>query len=159
MLVVNDLHVTSFYHTPDSLVVYGDTSFAVRYEFRLDRMLLHLRGGGTITMSSQPLTARPIFGGTIATWGRWVANLSNGTRLLLQILRGGNTARWRPLTGGSWTQGEWNRDARTITFTWRPDSSTWVGSYDATGHQIIFEETAPGTGVAIFRRAFFRNEA
>lgn len=154
MLVVNDVFVTSFFATRDSLVAYGDTSFAVAYEFRLDRMLIHTVDGTTITMSTQPLAARPIFGGRLGEWGSWIATLGTGRRILLQINRAGSLARWRPVSGGRWRSGEWDREARTITFTWLPDSTVWRGSYDAAGHQIIFEETEPGTGVAIFRRMF-----
>ncbi len=154
MVVVNDVFVSSFISTRDSLVVFGDTSFAVSYEFRLDRMLIHNADGSTMTMSTQPLSARPIFGGRIGQWASWYARLGNGRGISLEINRSGDRARWRPAAGGSWRQGEWDRDARTIVFTWLPDSTEWRGSYDAAGHQIIFEEIETGSGVAIFRRAY-----
>lgn len=154
MLVVNDRHVTDFWYTGDSLVVFGDTTFTVRYEFRYDKMLIHTADGTTVTMSHQPISARPIHGGQLGTWGSWVASTADGASLLLEMTRSGGRARWRHIPGGSWTVGEWEKDARTIRFEWEPDSTTWVAQYDAVGHQLIFEQTEPGTSVTIFRRYY-----
>jgi hypothetical protein len=152
MLVVNDIYVSDFWYTPDSLVVFGDTTFTVRYEFRYDKMLIHTADGTTITMTPQSIAARPIFGGNAIEWGSWTATTNLGDNLLLQLRRASSQARWRTLPNGSWVVGDWDRQARNITFTWQPDSTTWIGQYDASGHQIIFEQTEPGTSVTIFRR-------
>ena len=65
MLVVNDVRVADFYTTRDSIVVFGDTSFAVHYQFALDRLLLRTKEGNVITMASQGPLARPL-------WGHWL---------------------------------------------------------------------------------------
>jgi len=152
MLIVNDVYVSDFWYTPDSLVVFGDTTFTVRYEFRYDKMLIHTVDGTTITMTPQSIAARPIFGGSVGEWGSWIATTNDGTRMELQLRRASSQARWRALPSGTWVSGDWDRQARNITFTWQPDSTTWIGQYDASGHQLIFEQTEPGTSVTIFRR-------
>ena len=40
MLVVDDIHVLGFAFTWDSIIAYGDTSFAVSYRFSYDRLLI-----------------------------------------------------------------------------------------------------------------------
>lgn len=153
MLVVNDEHALDFWFTWDSLVAWGDTSFAVRYRFSYDRLLITTESGTLFTMAPQTTLARPLDAPTRAGQpGLWVASSAEGD-IELQLWRGG-TARWRRVGGGSWQSGEWSRDARQIELIWAPespDSSTWRGQYDAP-RAIIFEETYPGSGITIFRR-------
>lgn len=153
MLVVNDEHALDFWFTWDSLVAWGDTSFAVRYRFSYDRLLITTESGTLFTMAPQTILARPLDAPTRAGQpGLWVAGTAQGN-IELQLWRGG-TARWRQVGGGSWQSGEWSRDAREIELIWAPetpDSSVWRGQYDAP-RAIIFEETYPGSGITIFRR-------
>ncbi len=159
--------------TPNTLVVYGDsvfmrvlatafdrnregedfsgrTSFEMRYRFSLERLLVEA-DGVTITMSPQSVLARRIE-------ANWIADLPDGTQMLLQLFRSGS-ARYRVAPGGSWVGGDWERNAREITFDWNrdsvetPDSTLiWNGLYDARGDQIVLENAGEGTGTTIFRR-------
>jgi hypothetical protein len=150
MLVVNDVRVTSFYTTRDSIVVVGDTSFAVHYRFALDRLLLRTEEGNVITMSHQGPLARPL-------WGRWLGEPSrmSGQRIELRLF-GTGTAWWRQIPGGEVTEGEWDRFSRIITFTWLPDSTVWTGLYDPMANQLVFEETIPEGGVTVLHRFYRR---
>ena len=168
LLVVNDYWVLGFWYGPDSLIAYGDTSFAVRYRFSYDKLLIENAEGNTVTMSPQPTLARPVFGGR-GTWATWIARADSG-QLELQITRIGKRARWRRVPGGRWVEGTWRQLGRTFTFEWDstgaltppveglPADSThqWSGLYDARAHQFIFEHTEPGTRVAIFRHRLRR---
>lgn len=157
LLVVNDVHALDFWHSRDSLIAFGDTSFAIRYRFSYDKLLIQNVEGNTVTMSPQPIEARPIYAGVGFGWGTWTATLNDGTRMVMQLRRIGNAARYRVVSGGRWHEGEWQREARRFTFTWdpeTPDSTLWFGTFDALGHQFVFEETLEGSGVAIFRRTF-----
>ncbi len=156
MLVVNDVHALGFWHNRDSLVAYGDTSFAIRYRFSYDKMLIENIEGNTVTMSPQPIEARPIYSGLGFGWGTWRSTLGDGTPVTMQMRRIGNAARYR-VSPGQWQEGEWRREARRFTFTWNagtPDSTLWYGTFDARGHQFVFEETVEGSGVTIFRRTY-----
>lgn len=143
MLVVNDQHALDFRATRDSLTAWGDTSFVVEYRFVRDKMLILNAEGNWVTMSPQQRLARPFH-------GRWMSDFPDGSRVLLVVYRGG-VAQWRHVPGGSWTRGEWIRDARSLTFTWLPDSVEWVGVYDAP-EAIIVEDTTNIKGLAIFNR-------
>ena len=170
MLVVNDVHVMDFWYGPDSVIAYNaDTSFAIRYRFSYDKMLIETSEGRTVTMSLQPIQARPVFGGRGWDWGTWAARTGDD-RIWLELTRIGSRARWRK-NFGPWTEGTWRRTGRTFEFTWNggeepePPGATadvdssliWIGQFDAEGHQFIFDETEPGSGLAIFRRVFRRN--
>jgi hypothetical protein len=134
MLVVNDEYLTGYRLTDRTLTVFGDTSFTVDYWFALDRMMIETEDDVLITMAEQDLLARPMF-------GRWIGSgFSTGQRVELYLGRGG-TARWRKVPGGAWTDGEWDRSSRTITFTWLPDSTTWIAQYDPLGSALLFEES------------------
>ena len=155
MLVVNDVRVTSFYTTRDSVVVLGDTSFAVHYRFALDRLLLRTEEGNVITMSRQGPLARPL-------WGRWLGEPSrmSGQQIELRLF-GNGTAWWRRIPGGEVIEGEWDRFSRIITFTWLPDSAVsdstvWTGLYDPMANQLVFEETIPEGGVTVLHRFYRR---
>jgi hypothetical protein len=143
MLVVNDRYPLSFTYTRDSLRAYGDTSLAVQYFFSLGRMMIRNADGTWVTMSPQDLLARPMH-------GTWYSDLGDGRRMIIYVQRGG-PARWRMVPGGSWTVGEWERQARSLTFTWEPDSIVWQGYYDAP-RALILEEDASPSGLSIFRR-------
>ncbi len=146
MLVVNDRHPLAFRATADSLVAWGDTSFAVAYWFALDRLLLATREGAVVTMSKQALLARPLE-------GRWWGSVAgDDTVVELEMLRGG-IARWRR-AGAGWYAGEWDRATRDITFTWLPDSTTWSARYDPAGNALLFGALAEGGGPVILRRRF-----
>ncbi|KPJ88875.1 MAG: hypothetical protein AMS18_13045 [Gemmatimonas sp. SG8_17] len=150
MLVVNDVRVADFYTTRDSIVVFGDTSFAVHYRFALDRLLLRTEEGNVITMASQGPLARPL-------WGHWLGEASrvSGRQIELRLF-GNGTAWWRWLPGGQRTDGEWDRFSRIISFTWLPDSTTWTGLYDPMVNQLVFEETEAGSGVTVLHRFYRR---
>ena len=155
MLVVSDRLVTSFYTTRDSIVVLGDTSFAVHYRFALDRLLLRTEEGNVITMAKQGPLARPL-------WGRWLGEPSRtpGQQIELRLF-GNGTAWWRQLPGGQVIEGEWDRFSRIITFTWlpdstEPDSTIWTGLYDPMANQLVFEETIPESGVTVLHRFYRR---
>jgi len=141
LLVVDDTLVLGFRTTRDSLIAYGDTSFAVSYWFVRDRLLIQTVEGDIVTMAPQDLLARPLS-------GEW-----RGTRILLRMLRGGD-ALWRDLSGGRWTYGEWDRRTRTITFTWLPDSTVWTAQYDPPAAALLFQEIRPGAGPVILHRAY-----
>jgi len=140
MLVVDDTLVLGFRATRDSLIAYGDTSFAVSYWFVRDRLLVQTVEGEIVTMAPQDLMARPLS-------GEW-----RGTGIQLRMDRGGG-ARWRQVTGGPWTWGEWDRRTRTITFTWLPDSTIWTAQYDPPAAALLFQEIPPDGGPVILHRA------
>jgi hypothetical protein len=160
MLVVNDRLVTSFYTTPDSVVVLGDTSFAVHYRFALDRLLLRTEEGNVITMAKQGPLARPL-------WGRWLGEPSRmpGEQIELRLF-GNGTAWWRTASGGGVVHGEWDRFSRIITFTWLrdttiadsavTDSTVWTALYDPMVNRLVFEATLPESGVTVLHRFFRR---
>ena len=148
MVVVNDAYPASYHVTYDSLVVYGDTSFAVSYWFSLDRLLLRTMDGKVVTMSRQDELARPIQG----LWQGSPVGKPEHT-VVLRMERGG-IARRRSLPAGTWVEGEWNRRSRTIRFTWMPDSLTWVASYDAGGQALLFNETDETTGTLVLRKVW-----
>ena len=157
MVVVNDRLVSDYYATPDSIVVFGDTTFSAHYRFALDRMILRTDSGNVITMSAQGPLARPLGGNWFGTPARLRDSL-----IELQMNASG-AAYWRTLPRGGWTEGEWDRFSREITFTWlpdsaagRPDSTSWVGIYDPERSQLLFDETLPESGVTILRRFFRR---
>jgi hypothetical protein len=158
LLVVNDIHPLSFRFSWDSIVAYGDTSFAVSYRFSYDRLIVTTVEGTVFTMSPQDPLARPL--GAPSGSPRpfeWIGQNDSGT-VEVQMRRGG-WARFRVAPGGSWTAGHWDRQSRDITFTWpipppdgsAADSTRWLGVYDAP-RALIFEETIPGAGITIFRR-------
>jgi len=156
LLVVNDIHAVDFVFTWDSIIAYGDTSFAVSYRFSYDRLLITTESGTVFTMAPQDIMARPISapgGSRMPT--RWISETSLGT-VEVQMREGG-WARWRLTPGGSWQSGEWSRSARDVEFTWVsrdgevPDTTLWIGVYDAPD-AMIFEETVPESGITIFRR-------
>jgi hypothetical protein len=150
MLVVNDARVVDYYTSRDSLVAYGDTAFAVNYWFALGRLLLRTEEGSVVTMSEQNALARPIT-------GRWIGSPSGRSDREVQVnMSRDGTARWRWVPGGGWTEGEWDRVSRNLTFTWMPDSTTWTGQYEPVGNAILFEQTFPGWGFLILRRLFRR---
>lgn len=146
MLVVNDEHVLDYRLTYDSLVAFGDTSIVGRYRIVMQRLLLETPSG-LITMAEQSALARPLT-------GRWRGPLGtdDGAEVDLIIYADG-TARWRRRSRGAWTQGEWDRDMRVITFTWS-DESDWRGQYDPVGNAILFEHTVPEAGTTILRKVF-----
>jgi hypothetical protein len=156
MVVVNDRQVGTFTFTSDSVVVVGDTSFAVHYRFAMDprletwRLLLRTEEGNVLTMSHQGPMARPL-------WGNWLGTLGRmpDSGIELRMNRPGQ-AWWRSSAGGAWTEGEWDRFHRMLTFTWLPDSTMWQGIYDPAAGQILFDETVPESGVTILRRFFRR---
>lgn len=148
MLVLNDGYALSYRVTRDSLVAYGDTSFAVSYWFALDRLLLQTVDGAVITLAPQLELARPID-------GRWIGTPTGADGPLeLRMTRSG-TARWHHLPDGPWVNGEWDRMMRIITFTWLPDSTIWTAQYDPGGAALLFGETPPDGGPLILRR-FYR---
>lgn len=146
MLVVNDRWALEFRLTDDSLVAFGDTIIMGRYQMVLNRLLFQTPEG-LVTMAPQSFLARPLD-------GRWQGALGtpDGTQLELVILPGGR-ARWRPLPGGPWVEGEWDRASRLITFVW-PDETEWTGQYDPIGNALLLEQTVEGAGSTILRRAF-----
>jgi len=149
MLVVNDQYPLSYLATSDSLLATGDTTVAGRYWFAFCRLLLETADGSVITMSSQGVLARPLT-------GRWVGGLGtpDGVEAELRLAPNG-TARWHRLPGGAWTDGEWERQTRIITFTWAgTDTIPWVGHYDVEGNVILFQRTVPDSRATIFYRVF-----
>jgi hypothetical protein len=147
MVVVNDEYVDGYSLGDRQLSVYGDTSFTVKYWFTLDRLLLETGDGTVVTMSAQDALARPMFG----TWRG--SAISSGKRIELWLGRGG-VARWRPLPGGGWTGGEWDRTSRTITFTWLPDSTVWTAQYDPPGGALLFESLPSEDGIVVLRHVY-----
>lgn len=148
MLVVNDQHPLDFRASHDSLFAWGDTTITARYWFSYCRLLLETPGGAELTMTYQEPLARPLT-------GRWVGDLGPppGGTAEIRIAANG-TARWHVLPSGSWTDGEWERNTRLITFTWATDTIPWIGHYDPEGNAILFDHTVPGSSTAIFRRIF-----
>lgn len=150
MLVVDDSRVADFIATNDSIVVFGDTSFAVHYRFAQGWLLIRTEEGDVITMSSQGPLARPL-------WGRWLGRVSRmGNRMMELQIRGNGTAYWRWIPGGEITEGEWDRFSRILTFTWLPDTVVWNGLYDPMQNQVLFEEAVEGSGVVVLERFFRR---
>jgi hypothetical protein len=146
MLIVNDEHVLDFRLTDDSLVGRGDTTIQGRYRMALGRLLFETPGG-VVTMSTQSPLARPLT-------GRWQGTLGTPEGVSIELLiRTDGTARWRRLPDGRWSDGEWDRETRIITFTW-VDESEWRGHYDPVGNAILFERTLPDAETSILRRAF-----
>jgi hypothetical protein len=148
MLVVNDRYPLSFRVSGDSLFATGDTTITARYWFSYCRLLLAAPDGSEITMTYQESLARPLT-------GRWVGDLGppKGGTAEIRIAASG-TARWHLLPSGPWTDGEWERETRLITFTWATDTIPWVGHYDPEGNAILFDHTVPGSSTAIFRRIY-----
>ena len=148
MLVVNDCYPLTSRIRADSLYAWGDTTIPARYWFSYCRLLLETPSGAEITMTYQEPLARPLT-------GRWVGDLGppkNGTAEIR--IAANQTARWHMLPSGPWTDGDWERDTRLITFTWASDTIPWVGHYDPEGNAILFDHTVPGSSTAIFRRIF-----
>ncbi len=157
MVVVNDRHVSDYEATRDSIIVFGDTTFAVHYRFALDRMIVRTDSGHVITMSAQGSLARPLR-------GNWFGSPLRRRELQIELqMNASGAAYWRTLARGSWIEGEWDRFSREITFTWlpdtlagRPDSTQWVGMYDPARSQLLFDSTLSESGVTILRRFFRR---
>jgi hypothetical protein len=148
MLVVSDQHPLSYRATSDSLFAFGDTTLTARYWFSYCHLLLEAPDGSVVTMTSQPMLARPLT-------GRWVGDLGTADGAQAEIrLSAGGPARWRLLPDGPWKDGEWERETRIITFTWAADSIPWVGHYDPEGNAILFDHTVPGSRTVILRRIF-----
>jgi hypothetical protein len=148
MLVINDEDVADFVATRDSIIVFGDTSFAVHYRFALGWLLIRTEDGSVITMSSQGPLARPL-------WGSWLGRVSRMNNRLMELrIFGNGTAWWRWSPGGERTEGEWDRFSRILTFTWLPDSVVWTGLYDPMASQLVFDETVEGSGVVVLERVF-----
>jgi hypothetical protein len=154
MLVVDDLYVTDFVATGDSLRVFGDTSFTAHYRFAADRevirLLLRTADGAVITMSHQGPLARPLKGNWVGAPSRFA------DRQMLLWMSVTGVARWRWASQGQWTDGEWDRNHRMIEFTWLPDSTIWQSMYDPLAGQLLFDETVPESGVTVLRRFFRR---
>ena len=149
MLVVDDRYPLNYRVTSDSLIATGDTTVTARYWFSVCRLLLETPDGALITMSSQINLARPLT-------GRWVGDVGmpDGGRAELRLTADGK-ARWHLLPNGSWTEGEWERETRIITFTWAgADTIPWVGHYDVEGNALLFDHTVPGSRTTIFQRVF-----
>jgi hypothetical protein len=149
MLVVNDQYPLRYRATSDTLLATGDTTVAGRYWFAFCRLLLETADGSVITMSSQGVLARPLT-------GRWVGGLGTPDRAEAELrLAPSGAARWHRLPDGRWTEGEWERQTRIITFTWAgSDTIPWVGHYDVEGNVILFERTVPSSRATIFHRVF-----
>jgi len=149
MLVVNDVYPLHYRATSDSLIGTGDTTLTARYWFSVCRLLLETPDGSLITMASQQALARPLT-------GRWVGDLGtpDGVRAELRLNANG-TARWHRLPDGPWTDGEWERATRIITFTWAgADTIPWVAHYDVEGNALLFDHTLLGSRTTIFQRVF-----
>lgn len=146
MLVIDDEHVLDFRLTHDSLIAVGDTTIRGRYRLALGRLLLET-SEGVVTMATQDPLARPLT-------GRWWGPLGTADGVMIELRIGaGGTARWRREPDGRWMDGEWDREARVITFTWS-DESEWRGQYDPVGNAILFEQTVSGAESSILRRVF-----
>ena len=146
MLVVNDRLGLAFQLTDDSLVASGDTLVTARWRHVLGHLLLDTPDG-PLTMSPQNVLARPLT-------GRWVGPLGDEEETLIEMrLALGGAVWWRPLGGGAWTEGEWQRESRLITFTW-PDETEWRGQYDPIGNNLLLEQTVEDGHGSILRRAF-----
>jgi hypothetical protein len=146
MLIVNDEHVLDFRLTDDSLVATGDTTVRGRYRMALGRLLFET-ADGVVTMSTQSSLARPLT-------GRWQGTLGTPEAVDIElVIRVDGTARWRRLPDGRWSDGEWDRETRIITFIWA-DESEWRGHYDPDGNAILFDRTLPDAETSILRRVF-----
>lgn len=159
MLVVNDMYAVDYFVVDDSIVAYGDTSFAVSYWFARDRLLLQTEEGRIVTLSEQLELARPLHG------GRWRGGEIGADEDMELVLIRGGIARWRTYPGGEWSNGEWDRSTRIITLTWFPDTAgvdevdeevpdsvQWVAQYDPAGSALLFPETIPDKGTVVLRR-------
>lgn len=149
MLVVNDQYPLRYRATSDSLIATGDTMLTARYWFSMCRLLLETPDGSLITMAAQQVLARPLT-------GRWVGDLGTADGIPAELrLAANGTARWHRLPDGPWTDGEWERETRIITFTWAgADTIPWVGHYDVEGNALLFDHTVPGSHTSIFQRVF-----
>lgn len=152
MVVVNDRYALNYRATYDSVIVWGsspgDTAFAVRYWFSMDRLLLQTVEGKVVTLSQQDLLARPID-------GRWRGSpVGKGeVTVELRMSRGGIAQR-RVIPGGAWVQGEWERRSRNIRFTWLPDSIVWMAYYDPLGEALLFDSTEAEIGTLVVRKVY-----
>jgi hypothetical protein len=157
MAVVQDRFVCDYEATRDSIIVFGDTTFAVHYRFALDRMIVRTDSGHVITMSAQGPLARPLR-------GNWFGSPSRARDSSIELqMNASGAAYWRTLPRGQWIEGEWDRFSREITFTWlpdsaagRPDSTEWVAMYNPERSQLLFDSTFAESGVTILRRFFRR---
>lgn len=146
MLVVDDRVPLDFRLTPDSLVALGDTIVMASWRYVLGHLLLDTPDG-PVTMSAQSELARPLT-------GRWVGTLGDADGTLIEmVLTLGGTAHWRALGTRAWTEGEWERESRLITFIW-PDETEWQGQYDPIGNALLLSHTVEGSEGSILRRAF-----
>lgn len=156
MLVVDDEHALDYRLTGDSLLATGDTLVIAQWRYVMGHLLLDTPEGA-ITMSAQNFLARPLT-------GRWVGPLGDDdeTQIEMRLYLGG-TAYWRPVGAAAWTQGEWERESRVITFTWPdpaaaadPDAEPleWRGQYDPIGNNLLLERTVEGAHGTILRRAY-----
>jgi hypothetical protein len=141
MLVVGDRHALTYHLTPDSIVAFGDTSFAVRYRLSHGRLLLETYDGTLITMSYQPPLGRPLT-------GRWIGDLDTaGVLQTAEVeLTADRTARWRALPDGKRAVGEWERQTRRVTLTWE-DGTEWNGLYDPQRNSLLLEPVVDSLGV------------
>jgi len=146
MLVLDNEKPLNFRLTSDSLVATGDTIIVARWRYVLGHLLLDTPDG-PITMSAQSVLARPLV-------GRWSGPLGdeNETDIEMRLLLGGR-AYWRPVGTATWTEGEWERESRLVTFIWL-DETQWRGQYDPIGNNLLLEQTVEGGHGSILRRAF-----
>lgn len=147
MLVLDDRTPLDYRLTDDSLVAWGDTTVTAQWRYIMGHLLLDTPDG-PVTMSAQGPLARPLT-------GRWVGPLGDEQETMIEmVLYLGGTVRWRPLGSGvAWTEGEWDRESRLITFIW-PDETEWNGQYDPIGNNLLLEHTVEGGSSTILRRAF-----
>ena len=155
MLVVDDAIPLTFRLTGDSLVATGDTLIVARWRYVLGHVLLDTPDG-PLTMSAQSFLARPLT-------GRWVGPLGDEAETMIEMrLHLGGTAYWRRFGAGGWTQGEWERESRLITFTWpnpragadNEEPLLWHGQYDPIGNNLLLQQTVEGSHGTILRRAY-----
>ena len=156
LLVVDDFRITNFDYDWNSLRVFGDTTFQVRYEFVLDRLIITTESGVVVTMAPQSIQARPLRPRLAQGPVVWTAETSNG-QLQIRLSRGG-AAAWRQLPGGRWITGRWNRSSNNVVFRWPnpnatepADSLSWFGQYD-NPRAIIVSNPTRDIDLAIFRR-------
>jgi hypothetical protein len=96
MVVVNDRHVSDYEATRDSIIVFGDTTFAVHYRFAMDRMIVRTDSGNVITMSAQGTLARPLR-------GNWFGSPLRRRELQIELqMNASGAAYWRTLPRGAW---------------------------------------------------------
>lgn len=148
MLVLNDHTVLDFRLSVDSLVAVGDTIVQGRYQLALGRLLFSTPDG-VVTMAVQSALARPVT-------GRWTGTMGtvDGAAMEIQVFASG-VARWRVLPSGPWTDGEWERNMRFVSFIWADDEATeWTAQYDPTGNALLFEQTGAETEATVLRRIF-----